>query len=603
MTHIDERFKDNTPEKTVENIINILNSVGIKLTEKWTDSGIENCYSLRVSVNGVFPGTNGKGVTPALARASAYGEFIERLQTNLLLYKYQSLENDPEFLTNAYAPDAKYMTRAELIENGEWMDHVIAAYGGRLTREELAEQCEMYAGSEKILTLPFYSMFEDKYVYLPSGFVEHIYASNGCCAGNTREEAMIHALSEILERNATIKMLLSGDAAPVIPDEILKQYDSVYSTIKILRDRDMDVTVLDFSHGIDFPIVATRLINKKTGGYIISIGADPVFEIAIKRTITEVLQGKSITTLKPSETYGMLNSVRDTNAKCNVTNQLETGNGYFTVNFFSDDVGAKRKFCAFTDNSNKTNREIIPEMLQMFKKMGRPVYARNCAFLGFPCYMVVVPGFSEIKGLRLNEILQEYAFGEQAAPALRYPERASDDELSEMMLYYKMISPIRSRKANYNYISGIPFNSAPVGRAFFTYIHMAYAAFRLKKTKDLLRFLSDASKVCMDTPTKEYTLCLLKYFSFLSDGHPEEQILYLLKKFCTDKAYARFINAKESNAFFEGLLLRCDKTNCDNCSNKSNCYVADCKDMIRRVGKEYAKFTNGQAKENFVFEF
>ena len=68
---------------------------------------------------------------------------------------------------------------------------------------------------------------EDKYVYLPAAFIEHIYGSNGCCVGNTREEAWVHALSEILERHSNIEVLKSGKPAPVIPREKLKNFKKV----------------------------------------------------------------------------------------------------------------------------------------------------------------------------------------------------------------------------------------------------------------------------------------------------------------------------------------------------------------------------------------
>ena len=60
------------------------------------------------------------------------------------------------------------MTTRELEETGEWMDHVIRSYPN-LTRKTLAKHCKAYActDEDRILTLPFYSFFEDKYVYLP----------------------------------------------------------------------------------------------------------------------------------------------------------------------------------------------------------------------------------------------------------------------------------------------------------------------------------------------------------------------------------------------------------------------------------------------------
>jgi len=193
MAFIDEKFKDEKPEITVQNIIQKLNSIGITLSEKWNDSKIENCKSLRVSANGLEPGTNGKGVSENFARASAYGEFIERLQSGLFFYKYQSFENDESVFLHSFAPDKKYVTKQELLAEGEWMEPISKRYG--ITKEHIADQCQIYACSDKILCLPFYSLFEDKYVYLPAAFIEHIYGSNGCCVGNTREEAWVHALS------------------------------------------------------------------------------------------------------------------------------------------------------------------------------------------------------------------------------------------------------------------------------------------------------------------------------------------------------------------------------------------------------------------------
>ena len=71
MKYIDEKFKDEKPEITVDNIIKKLNSIGINISERWNDSKIDNCCSLRITVDGKIPGTNGKGITKEFARASA----------------------------------------------------------------------------------------------------------------------------------------------------------------------------------------------------------------------------------------------------------------------------------------------------------------------------------------------------------------------------------------------------------------------------------------------------------------------------------------------------------------------------------------------------
>ena len=158
MRYIDERFKEASPEDTVAKIKGILEKYGIEVYERWTDSGIENCYSLSVFAKGGIPSANGKGVTKEFAKASAYGEFIERLQGGLHFYKLQSIIRNKEVHLQTYAPDAKYMTVDELIENGEWMDYIIEEYKlTNVTRKTIAQHCKAYACADdgKILTLPF----------------------------------------------------------------------------------------------------------------------------------------------------------------------------------------------------------------------------------------------------------------------------------------------------------------------------------------------------------------------------------------------------------------------------------------------------------------
>ena len=178
---------------------------------------------------GGLPSANGKGVSKELARASAYGEFIERLQGGLFFYKFWEIGRDADMDLPGFAPDIKYVTMKELEETGDWMDYLIQSYGNGLTRNAIAKFCKLYAHTDedKIATVPFYSLFEGKHVYLPIGFVDQIYATNGCCVGNSKEEAWVHALSEMMERHASLKMLTSGEAAPKFSEDVLKQFPTV----------------------------------------------------------------------------------------------------------------------------------------------------------------------------------------------------------------------------------------------------------------------------------------------------------------------------------------------------------------------------------------
>lgn len=43
--------------------------------------------------------------------------------------------------------------------------------------------------------------------YIPDKLFSYLYDTNGMCAGNSKEEALIEGLSEILERYAGTKMV------------------------------------------------------------------------------------------------------------------------------------------------------------------------------------------------------------------------------------------------------------------------------------------------------------------------------------------------------------------------------------------------------------
>ena len=47
---LDTNFKDDAPLNTVNRIKNMLKEYGIETEELWSETGVPNCYSLRVFV-------------------------------------------------------------------------------------------------------------------------------------------------------------------------------------------------------------------------------------------------------------------------------------------------------------------------------------------------------------------------------------------------------------------------------------------------------------------------------------------------------------------------------------------------------------------------
>ncbi len=595
MQYIDEKFKDEKPEITGKKIIKKLDSIGVTLSERWNDSKIENCQSLRVTANGGEPGTNGKGVTKVFARASAYGEFIERLQTGLFFYKYQSFENDESVFLHSFAPDKRYLTKEELLQEGDWMEPIAKRYG--ITKEHIADQCQIYACGDKILTLPFYSLFEDRYVYLPAAFIEHIYGSNGCCVGNTKEEAWVHALSEILERHSNIEILKSGKSAPIIPREKLKKFKTVDKILTQIEEKGFyDVEVFDYSYGKNFPVIATRIINKKTKNYIVNCGADPVFEIAVERTLTEIFQGRNIENFTSRNGGVILNKLSDIKTIDNVTNHIETGNGLYTADYFADDAG-ETNIDLFGDNSQKSNLELLAEVIGKFKQMNLPVLVRNYSFLGFPCYLFIVPGFSEAKGDSLKELIPTYYFADRAAKTLRNIKKADIAQLTELLMYHKMIANFISRKNNFGYLSGLPLSNMKLNIAS---IHFAYAAKKINNYDSFNRYIDLAINCTPDDDTdKDYLMLVKQWETFMHNGIDKEKALKVIEKFFFENSVKRFKANLETNTLLDDFLVSCE--DCNVCKFKDDCCYDGIRNIIEKTGKEYSRFVNGQDKANFLF--
>ncbi len=606
MQYIDEKFKDNTPQETVKKIRSILDQLGITVYERQYDSGIENCNSMTLYANNGLPRYNGKGISPEFARASAHAEFIERLQGDLILTKYQSIKRQKELDIQQYAPDGKYMTVEELIENGQWMDYIVDAYKDPgITRQTIAERCRIYACADdgRILTVPFYSLFEGKSVYLPIAFVDQMYRANGCCAGNTREEAWIHALSEMMERNATLRVLLSGQAAPKIPLKDLEKYPVATKIIRqILNTGRYEVEVFDYSIGNGFPVVSTRIIDKENHNYCVNIGADPVFEIALQRTLTELFQGKNIEKFAIRHSGKILKYINDYPITNNAINQLQSGNGVYTADYFANELTCRRKPAEFADNSNKTNKELLVYMLGLYKQIGKPVYVRNFSYLGFPSYRFVVPGFSESQGVRLNEPIPDYALADSVCGVFRDAAGSSDEDLAWMLSYSESVKHDFLRVDSFGKIAGIPLFGNR--ESFLTAVTKAYAAYRLKQYGNAAVHARSCFYKEDDSDAESgYFACVARYLELKHAGIAEDKIRSILYKFFykqfADKLYECLDNGKTP---FDDYLVKCDYRSCQSCSCREFCSYNGIKAMVQKVGPIYQAFVNGQAPEEFAVD-
>jgi ribosomal protein S12 methylthiotransferase accessory factor len=389
--------KDLPLEQTIANMSGILAGLGIKIEIASWRNIIPNVWSLHIrDAHSPMCFTNGKGATKESALASALGEYIERLNNNHFYagaYWGEDLAN-AEFVhypnEKWFKPGKKDALPKEILD-----PYCLKIYNpdGELKGSHLIDTNSGNA-ARGICSLPFVRQSDNKVVYFPSNLVENLFVSNGMSAGNTLAEAQVQCLSEIFER-AVKKEILEGEIClPDVPAEVLATYPGILAGIQGLEAQGFPVLVKDASLGGVYPVMCVTLMNPKTGGVFASFGAHPSMEVALERSLTELLQGRSFEGLNdlPPPTF-------ESNAVTEPYNFVEhfiDSSGIVSWRFFS--AAADYEFVAwnFAGEGSTANTAEAERLLGILAGMGKEVYTAMHDQLGAIACRILVPGYSEI---------------------------------------------------------------------------------------------------------------------------------------------------------------------------------------------------------------
>ena len=144
------------------------------------------------------------------------------------------------------------------------------------------------ANNERVL-VPAQAVFHP----LPRNFRQIFRTStNGLASGNTREEAVFHALCEVIERDAWSLVEATRDTGPAvtnIDDPMLLQMQKKFA------DAEVEVIVRDITSDVGIPTmaaVADDVLLKDPSLLTIGIGTHTNARIAVMRALTEVAQSR-----------------------------------------------------------------------------------------------------------------------------------------------------------------------------------------------------------------------------------------------------------------------------------------------------------------------
>lgn len=411
-------YKAVDPIITINNIRKILTECGIFLIEEHNVSAT-NFFSshLIISNNELFRlqiGQNGKGLTPEYSLASAYGEFMERLQNyNIFIngLSFAKKENitttNPEFLKVLmsnnlvldfnFDPIEKRLSYDELTQRQKEIFNNIAIYN------ELAAFVIDAKDNKRMLFAPFYCVKENCSEFLPIGLIYVQAKSNGMCAGNTKEEAILQGMCEILERYVA-KIIYKYEITPPTIPTILFEGTKIYELISQLEEsNNISIIVKDCSLNRGLPVIGLLIIDHDSNSYAFHLGADTSPVIALERCFTELFQCRDL-----EQSLKEIDITRDPFEDSYLSRKERIDEEFFK--FIADGSGKlpnsillsnfSYSFKGLNHDLNKSDREDLIYLFDKIEELGFNVYIRNASFLNFPSFL-----FTYLECLKLQVFL------------------------------------------------------------------------------------------------------------------------------------------------------------------------------------------------------
>jgi ribosomal protein S12 methylthiotransferase accessory factor len=385
--------KDLSLEDTISNMTSLLAALGMKIEIASWRNIVPNVWSLHLrDAASPMCFTNGKGASKESALCSALGEFIERLNCNFF-YNDQFFGKEISNSEFVHYPNEKWFKPGpnDELPIGLLDHYCLDIYNpdGELRGSNLVDTNSGKA-DRGICSIPYTRQSDGKTVYFPINLIDNLYLSNGMSAGNNLPEAQVQCLSEIFERAVKKQIIEQEISLPDVPDYVIEKYPSILAGIKALEDQGFPVVIKDASLGGKYPVMCVTLMNPKTGGVFASFGAHPSFEVALERSLTELLQGRSFEGLndvpRPTFTSQALKEPE------NFVEHFIDSTGIISWRFFS----AKNdyEFCEW--DFSGTNKEENEKLLGILKELNKEVYIAVFDQLGAIACRIVVPGYSEI---------------------------------------------------------------------------------------------------------------------------------------------------------------------------------------------------------------
>jgi len=385
--------KDCSLEETITNMSGLIESLGIKIEIAEWRNIVPHVWSVHIrDAESPMCYTNGKGATKDAALCSALGEYLERISNNFFYSDYYLGEERAKADFVHYAEEKWFKPGPNDSLPEGLMDERFLEIFDRDHELKASHLVDANSGAIErgICALPFVRQSDQKTVHIPANLIGNIFVSNGMSAGNTIYEARVQCLSEIFERAVKKQIILEELTLPDVPKSVLEQFPTIVEGIEKLEAQGFPVLVKDASLGGKFPVMCVALMNPRTGGVFASFGAHPKFEVALERSLTELMQGRSFEGLNdvPPPTFNEF-AIREPN---NIVDHFIDSTGVVSWKFFGQ--AADYEFCHW-DLAGSREQE-YRYLMGILRDLDKEVYIADYEDLGANACRILVPGYSEV---------------------------------------------------------------------------------------------------------------------------------------------------------------------------------------------------------------
>jgi len=384
--------KDLDLESTIDTMLAKLQALDIHVEEASWLNPVPNVYSVHIrdkECGLMF--TNGKGASRKACLASALGEYFERLSCN---YFFADFYLGQDFSQGEFVhyPDERWFNiDGDAMPEG-LMDEKLWAYYDPDKELKPRQIFDTNSGTGKrgICAVPYQRQRDGQNVWLPVNIIGNMYVSNGMSAGNTMYEARVQGLSEVFERYAKNKIIAEGICLPDVPQHVIDRFPKIKEAIEKLESHGYHLKIADASLGGRFPVMNVTLINPKDGSVFASFGGHPCFEVALERTVTELLQGRGLDQLDGFQPPSFdLDEVADHH---NLETHFIDSSGLISYDFFKNKPDYE-----FSDwDHNSTTHEEFDYCCKLIHELGFDIYISDYEHLDVYACRIIVPGMSDI---------------------------------------------------------------------------------------------------------------------------------------------------------------------------------------------------------------